>query len=380
MFNASFAAILDDIFDSVDYYVGSDQKRAVEQTIKTGGRKLSSNVSFHRMFVPSGNSRFNLLIRYIVGAIYNIWYLIFSNKSKVLIFNNNNPFSLVPITLFNFIVKRKVVIVSHGELEFIRSKNADLRMSGFYQLLGLMLRCGLKLSKRSGLIYFVVLGESLKKNLMSYGLIKEGQILVIDHPYLFKNQFDLETKILNKEHVIRIGTIGIFSEPKGSMALLTVSKNYLSEKKISFHVVGGISGSAIKFEDYPNVIFHSRERNFIDRTEYLSLVDALDFVVFFYPKTMYKLMASGAVFDAINLNKPVLALSNDYFDYLFDKHGKIGILCANIDQMMIEIDRLLSDESPDKYLFEGIARLKNHHSVESIARQLNSVFIEIDLF
>ena len=47
----------------------------------------------------------------------------------------------------------------------------------------------------------------------------------------------------------------------------------------------------------------------------------------------YKLTASGAVFESFSMGIPVIALHNDYFDYLSSKIGDFGLFFDNFEQM-----------------------------------------------
>ncbi len=372
MYNASLAAVLDKVFESIDYYVGLDQKKAIEFHLRNCGKELLPNVKFRNIYVPSGESRFCLIMRYLIGATINLFLLVFSDRRRVIILNNNNPFSLIPYKVVNFFIRRIVFIVSHGELEFMRSETVGFRLNAFYRFLGWLLRIGFRIFPTSKYFFYIVNGDSIKQNLLNYRFIREEQVIVIDHPYLFSDKPIFEINDCDDKRVIRAGSLGVFSKPKGALNLLELSKRFALNERITFHVVGGISRLQINTDDFPNVTFHSGERNFIDGDEYLKLVSTLDYVLFFYPDTMYKLTASGAIFDAINLNKPIIALSNDYFSYLFEKHPGIGILCSSLDQMTSEIGKLLNGDNNVRLYVSGIRETKHHHSVDNVSKQLSS--------
>lgn len=58
-------------------------------------------------------------------------------------------------------------------------------------------------------------------------------------------------------------------------------------------------------------------KGFVPRDELEARVKKLDFILYLYPTDSYQLMASGAILDALSLQKPIIALKNDYFDYIF---------------------------------------------------------------
>jgi hypothetical protein len=53
-----------------------------------------------------------------------------------------------------------------------------------------------------------------------------------------------------------------------------------------------------------------------------------------YDTNGYKLTASGSILEAIWNEKPIIALSNEYFKYLFDKYGEIPDEAPVTDKMM----------------------------------------------
>jgi hypothetical protein len=88
---------------------------------------------------------------------------------------------------------------------------------------------------------------------------------------------------------------------------------------------------------------------------------------------MYKYLASGAVFDAINAEKPIIALRNDYFEYLFSKFGAFGYLADSIDDMADIIRGLLSGKKLETFAF---GEIKERLSPPAISCQFRLVLKE----
>ncbi|MDR2343333.1 MAG: hypothetical protein LBD86_02230 [Spirochaetaceae bacterium] len=98
---------------------------------------------------------------------------------------------------------------------------------------------------------------------------------------------------------------------------------------------GGIKipdGSKIKFLTEPGCLLPER---------WDAYISMMDFCVFFYPSNSYLFTASGALLEALGHLKPVIALHNPYFDYVFDKMGDIGYLCDNLDEMAVVIRKVV---------------------------------------
>jgi len=58
-----------------------------------------------------------------------------------------------------------------------------------------------------------------------------------------------------------------------------------------------------------------------------------DYLVYAPPPENYRLMASGAIFDALSFCVPVIALKNDYFEWLNREVGPIGILVDSAEEI-----------------------------------------------
>jgi hypothetical protein len=97
--------------------------------------------------------------------------------------------------------------------------------------------------------------------------------------------------------------------------------------------VGGVKipdGSKIKFWTNSGLLLPK---------EWDAYIDMMDFCVFFYPPNSYLFTASGSLLEALAHLKPVIALHNPYFDYVFSKMGDIGYLCDTIDEMAAVIKK-----------------------------------------
>ena len=106
-------------------------------------------------------------------------------------------------------------------------------------------------------------------------------------------------------------------------------------------------------------------------------IDQLDFILFFYNSETYRLTASGTIFDAISRKKPIIALRNDYFEYIFNKFGSIGYLVDSIEEMATLIQHIHSNkEIQQEFDFDEI---QNMMSTENITRDFTYKLREIGI-
>ena len=86
--------------------------------------------------------------------------------------------------------------------------------------------------------------------------------------------------------------------------------------------------------------------------------------------------ASGAFTDAVNFEKPIIAIRNEFFDYYFKKFGNIGYLFDNIDDMAEKMIEIIERKPQEEYLVqkENIKKLKKNIDIMYIAENTQIKF------
>lgn len=337
--------------------------------------EYSPKVTYKNVPTVAGSGRYALLARYIFSASLDCLYLIRSKKTDILILPFNNLFGLRMFNRLNRLLKRKVLIFCHGEMESIAS---DINRKGLLSKI-LYSNCrnfflDNKLTIADGL-YFSVLGDSIKNNLGHY--LSEDAMLrfvSIDHPYIFKPLSASPRQSYRKG--LRLGTVGSMSVSKGSDKLVEYAglcKNKGLEVEISHtgRIVSG--GEEIRQQGIVDI---SPQHMELTRQEYDKRLSGLDYILFFYDSDSYKITASGAIMDSLAIEKPVIALRNDYFDYIFEKFGTFGYLADNVDQMVCITEDILSGKLCDTFDFRTI---KSKLTPQSIVYELRRVINKIEL-
>ncbi|MFV5698714.1 hypothetical protein ACM55H_10135 [Flavobacterium sp. ZT3R17] len=329
MFNSSLILMCSLVFDKVECRLSMSSFDAFKNLIN---EDVPNNINFKEVLVVKGKGRYDLLFRYLFSAFQNMRYLILAPKDSILIYPYNNLFSLRILNFFNKIFKKKILIFCHGEMEGIVT---DLNVGGFLHraLIWLSHKFFLNSNVRiSDGIHFSIMGNKIQKNLAE--LLSEDKIskfVSIDHSYIFK-----KTEVINfkeNDNILSIGTVGLLNEAKGMSGFIEfISKiNPFYKQKINISVTGKIEKNA-QLLCTLGIDIASQEQ-IISRNEYNKRIENLDLLIFFYPKDSYKITASGAIMDGIFQKKAILALNNDYFEYIFEKFGKFGYLANSIDEM-----------------------------------------------
>ena len=250
----------------------------------------------------------------------------------------NNLFALKGINFLCKILSRKVIIFCHGEMEFIASqinKKGLLSRLLCYRCLNFFANPHTQLA--AGL-YFSVLGQKIKQNLEP--LLPESfgsHLFSMAHPYLF---FEPQQAAHKKNGKLTIGTCGAMTISKGALSMVQFAELCRSEKlEVDICHIGMVS-SGLQEMIQSGIRMPSPQYT-LSREEFDRQVDQLDYLLFFYGPENYKITASGAIMDAIALGKPIIALNNDYFHYLFDNFGVFGILDSSVEDMVAHVKQIL---------------------------------------
>ena len=109
-------------------------------------------------------------------------------------------------------------------------------------------------------------------------------------------------------------------------------------------------------------VHHPKDRS---RLEIDNFIKHSKYMIYLYPDDSYELTTSGAFFDAIMHNKPVLFLRNHCFDYYFEKF-KFGYRFDNIIELKEKIVEIICNGDADyNYFLEEIDKLKYLVSTEN---------------
>lgn len=370
MFNTSLFLMFSIIFEKVDLKIS---KSSYKNYLKIINRELPKNIQYSSVKVVEGSGRFSLLARYIFSALQNIIYLFMAPKDSIIVFPYNNLFSVRTVNFCNKFLNKKIIIFCHGEMEGIVK---DVRKEGFLHKLLIKLACNFFLNKSikiSSGLFFSVLGDDIKENIKK--LIDENKIvsfISVDHPYLFDHKYNN----VGDSAKMNLGTVGTMNKTKGLLNFFEFAKNMNPslKEKVNVYAIGAIRDANL-FTD-TNIKLATKNNALLSREEFNKKVNELDYILFFYPSDSYIVTASGAIMDAIRFEKPIIALKNPYFEYIFKKFGVFGYLLNNIDEMILKVEDLVIGDSDYCIDFQ---RIKNDFSPETISLQLKKELIKIGL-
>ncbi|MBS7231921.1 hypothetical protein KHA90_12895 [Flavobacterium psychroterrae] len=273
--------------------------------------------------------------------------------------------------LLLFQKKSKHIIILHGELEFL--KISGKRKSEVF--LGIILKAGIYLSSKK--TKYIVLGENIKKSLkkiVSHRILKRTHSIL--HPYNFSVDYYLKDLNNSNDQLLNIGAIGTQMLSKNSNYIYSLAEYYkadIIQDKINFITIGKILPELHPFET--DLVKKLYSDSFVSQKNFEIEISKLNFIIFFYDNTAYELCASGAIFEAIRLDVPIISIKNDFFQWLFDSYGEMGFLCNNLDDIKLIIDGLKRDGFNEKLVNfrKNIAKFKNDNDLTSLAIKLKTI-------
>lgn len=325
--------------------------------------------SWHRLPVWSVNSPLGLGVRYIQSALCNIWQLVCARRDELVVFNFNNVFSVHAVDFLCRIFRRRVLVFCHNELEYL--SNSGKHKSLQKKILAGLTRSYFSRTRRVAPgLHFAVLGDSILNNLkplVSADLA--ARLCAIDHPVT--PSAAPPRKPVSASSAVSIGTVGIVNYYKGASELVEIATATGMNPDIHFRIIGSVQGDIEPFRR-AGIALPPTPSVPMDEEEFCNAVSEIDFILLTYPKDTYRLMASGAVLEALRYRKPVIAYRTDYFDYLFNKFGPFGYLADSRTEMKQFVSN--AQALNRKFPFDEIAR---QLTAEALTPQLQRIISNI---
>jgi hypothetical protein len=323
--NMSFLMMLSDHYESICYLakkssIENIQKLLNECNFQTDNIEFRSrNFSYIKFFAKFA------IFNSIMESFWNLWSYIFYSKKSDVFFNNNPLFAILFFHLISKFSSRKIFILCHSELEILPLKNAK-RTNKIMQIYFKFIFCKLNLSKN---IHFILLSENSREYFKTLiNPCNKEQIHSIEHPRI-RPEIDFDGRKISTYDK----KVGIISDINTFRGLDNLNK-LLS--KIQFQNLNIYAISRINGNNFPcnNFILLNKNRVNIDNKEYTAYIKQMDATLFIYNVGSYKLTVSGSVLESVWHLKPIIALKNEYFSYLFNRYGEMGTLCNSIDEII----------------------------------------------
>jgi hypothetical protein len=258
----------------------------------------------------------------------------------------------------------EISIVMHGELESLKFNKHFVN-----KIWGWFLKSAM--SHRLANVNYIILGQSIYQTLVKVlPAFAHQKALTLDHPYPFVQNPPRD----RQANQILLSSLGVATVAKSSQHIFSVAEKAanLGLNSLSFHICGRVYRN---MEPFINDHVHFR-KDFgpLTRAELNTLMAKSDFAVFYYDNKHYSLCSSGAFWDAVNAEIPLLYLRNDYFDYYASLVGEIGVAFDTVEDLndyILGLGHYGIDESKYAGFVDHLRRLKNDiMSTTVLTRQL----------
>lgn len=359
MFNSAFLKVISNIYDNKEIRLCCERKMYENIKVETD----LQNLIYEEISNDYRTKQFKLC------KIFN-WIISIKKLIKILrqgeeiYIMSIHPVEIYLLSILNKIFSRKIYIVIHGEACVLEENFKDYRSKIIYNLF----------TSKDMKIKYIVLGESIYNNIIA--LIKKKdqiskKLIYIDHPYIFKEYIKTE---YDDERTILISSIGAINNVKRSYKIFDLAEKFKSDilqGKVNFEIIGNISkeyehldNGLVKFKEISDE--HVSQKYLEDRAL------KSKYLIFFYDVDSYKLTASGAFFDALKYDKPIICIKNDYFKYYFNKYGDIGYMVEDYNDIKISLEVIIRNNDNEEYKRqkENIKAMKKDLSIKNITTDL----------
>lgn len=360
MFDASSLRMFCDMYDEVRYYANKDSIDNVEHLLGELPKNVKvSIINVVNIFKPIGKLR--RFLKQIQSTLLCCWYIATTSKDADIVINYMTAIALYPINWVARITNRRVLVVCHSDIQEVLGHNKVSFL--FKKSIHMFDNANVKIAKN---LCFAVLSDAILDNVLPLmsTQVKE-KMLAFDHTAIFD-------RIPKKSHVtsskLILGYVGGLSPKKGGDVFLKIAKHYKYNSQIEFRIIGNTSGQRDKLNKAGVIIPDGVGDFFISRELMYDNICDLDYVLYCFPPEGYKYTASGTVFDAIDCERPILAIRNDYFSGLFKVCGDFGYLEDDYDKLVNRIDRLILNRDNGNW---NMKKVKEYLRPESAAKRFS---------
>ena len=360
MFDASSLRMFGDLYDEIVYCANKDSIENIKHLL---GEMPSSikvkSVNIVDIYKPFGKLR--RFLKQLQAAVLDCWYIATASRQTDVIIHYMTALALYPINWAARITDKRVLVVCHSDIQEVLGHNKVSWL--FEKSIHMLDKADVKIAKN---LWFAVLSDAILDNVLPLvsPQVKE-KMLAFDHTAIFD-------RIPKKSHItsgkLILGYVGGLRANKGGDVFLKLAKHYKNNSQIEFRIIGNTSDQRDKLNEAGVIIPDGVGDFFISRELMYDNICDLDYVLYCFPPEGYKYTASGTVFDAIDCERPILAIKNDYFSGLFKVCGEFGYLEEDYDNLVKRINWLISNRNEVNW---NMKKVKDYLRPESAAKRFS---------
>lgn len=282
-------------------------------------------------------------------------------KDVDIFYNNNLHFTM----FFNHFFggnENNVFYLCHAEMELIKTSRDRGYFACFFKYylwfifrkLSLRQNCKIILLSQGMADYFKCFIS--KKN--------RSRVFGMDHCYIrpvLKGKYD---KI--DFNGIKIGIPGSVNKERGIQTLKEII-SLLNNPLVKVFAISSVSEKIYS----PHYEELNKTGGHLPFDLYSNYIKQMDAYLLLYDLGSYQLSASGALLEAVWNERPIFALKNAYFSYMFEKFGELGYLADSVEELAKVLDSMNID-SLQKYN-DNIRGAKEMLLPKNVSKQLKKI-------
>jgi hypothetical protein len=363
IFNVGFLSIISNLNpDSVIVFCAESEHSCIVKK-KIENKNIIFNPTTNTKLVGSYLKKVIPWVKKNIEDVLFVRHVLHVHNVNIVYFTTLSTPSMFFLNFFAKKTRKTIYMTLHGEVEHLFKKKLrliDQIRKMFY--LGFIKH----ISKN---IRLIVLSEIVKQKLHTTFHISKKKIIVMKHPII-----NIANRVVMLNDRIIFAHIGTASILKSSNLFFYLADSFRrKDANYSFWQIGKVEKKVTDQQSYSNVeVLGGCET--IPQKEYETLISKIDYSIFTFDKDNYVYRNSGAVMDAIAYAKPIIALRQPFFDYLFETGGDIGFICENLEEMRFVLDKIINRDPlyVDKYTFQSqnLINMAKEYSLTEIESQI----------
>ena len=314
----------------------------IEELKKQVGESLARSIVWDEIDLPALDTVYWRRFRLELSLIRRLLTSVFHDSTSRLVLTSACPSTVLALKLARLLESSKlpVQVVLHGMVGVIgkRRRHPIHRFQDMKTALTLL---------GNNNVQYLVLEQSIRDTALRHLPVLSDKIEALDHP-ISPQDSDFESAGLSEP--IRFGFLGLADKPKGFPLFVQLANHTVKKygRRVEFHVIGRLPKGGTHVNG-AEVLTTKPEDKRMSRTDFIRGVMPLHYIVLPHEAASYTLAASGVLLDAVMWEKPVIARRIPIFEAVFEKHGDIGYLFSNDEELKNITEQILQTTDKSRY-------------------------------